>query len=368
MGASLDAGPGAVTGASSTGAPAELTNLGTVQSYAYLEDGLVIAPNILTGTTWIGNDTDGQRKINTASRLRFHYRYGSFPTGAGSFKPAIRRAETPFTIYASLPKVNTNTGAYGVSETHIDLPADPARAGVQLNARWNHFTNDAGLAPDYRVNGPFIGYSVFVEDLDKVSGAIVGTDYAGSGRATYFMVNELRGRDMERQARGYNLYRQMQIRRGFAPLMLFWVCHGLNDRNNTSQPSLGPIKSTDPDGDTAFADNTYAFIQDKIAFWKAQGWPTDELRFIVMPSHPVSAPDDAELLSYRAAAESMLASLPFVHVIDMTAYPMLVNFTEINGGPEPVNTTTGGYYNGEREHLRYAWNREIIKRALDQVM
>ena len=47
---------------------------------------------------------------------------------------------------------------------------------------------------------------------------------------------------------------------------------------------------------------------------------------------------------------------------------MLVNFTEINGGPEPVNTTTGGYYNGEREHLRYAWNREIIKRALDQVM
>ena len=60
--------------------------------------------------------------------------------------------------------------------------------------------------------------------------------------------------------------------------------------------------------------------------------------------------------------------LPFVHVIDMTAYPMLVNFTEINGGPEPVNTTTGGYYNGEREHLRYAWNREIIKRALDQVM
>lgn len=360
--APLDKSAGGPAGTTTTGAPAELEDIGTIYNYSYLEAGSISASTI-SGPLVRGDDSSASFKIDVTSDLRFHFLYGTFPTGSGSFKPSIRRADAGFNTYVSSDVIPTNTGEYSIQSGTLDLAANAGRAGVSLNLRWNHFTNDAGLT-DYRINAPFIGYQVYVEDTAKTAGVIFGMDYSDAGKSTHDMVLAIRGRNAARQAKTYDTYRQLQIDRGYNPIMTFLICHGLNDRNKAGLTSLGPRQDTDSDGPLSFLDNSYAYIRDKMDFWVAQGWDTDELRFIVMPSHPVSDPDDAELISYRAAVKE-LNSMPFVRTVDMTAFPMLLNFEEINGGPEPVDAVSGGYFNGEREHLRYEWHREIAKRLID---
>lgn len=340
-----------------TGAPAELADLGTWRGYKYLPDGSAASANSYSGFLTRMDDAASSRRIDTSSSLRLHFAYGTFPTGAGSFKPAARQDGGAYAIYGSSPVINTNTGSYGLATGYFDLPASESRVGG-VNWRWNHF----GVAG---ITGPFIGYWSYVEDLDKQTGVIFGVDYAGSGQSTYDLAATLASRVDEKRAREYDLYRQLQISRGFDPLVIIFICMGLNDRNETAT-SLGPLASTDGDGAPAFKDNTYAVIQNIKTLWASQGWDTNELRFVVMPSHPTGTPDDAELVAYRAAAKE-LEVMPHVRAVDMTAYPMLISFEEINGAPEPPLTSGGGYYNGEREHIAYPWNRTIIERLLDRL-
>jgi hypothetical protein len=124
------------------------------------------------------------------------------------------------------------------------------------------------------------------------------------------------------------------------------VNEGLNDRNETLA-SVGPAAIADADSYQAFVDNFVA-IQNRIeALWTANGWSLDELFWIVFPSHPVSAPDDAELVSYRKAINEYLATRPRAQMVDLTtlttATEMLANGWYQSVGADRNHLTQTGY-------------------------
>jgi hypothetical protein len=130
---------------------------------------------------------------------------------------------------------------------------------------------------------------------------------------------------------------------------------GLNDRNETLV-SLGPAAITDADSAAAFTDNIVAIFARIESIWSLNGWALEELYFLISVSHPVSTPDDAELVLYREAAEALAATRPRTAA---TRFDRLTDSSEM---------LANGWYQsegGDRNHLTLAAFEALSRREID---
>lgn len=319
-----------------SGAPAGIEAIwpaSSPQPYKYIADGDVQSPG------FSGNRIIDTNDLGVANALRVHYGYGTFNFGAGSFRPAARLNVSPFTTVATAPLTNTNTGAFSRQILQLDIPANPARTqGIEAKI----YNPATGVS----ITGPFVSFFTRFENTARDSGVSCHTLYGAGGQSLYDMAAQLNAYSNLALTNFFTEVRRLQLAKSQNPIVVVYINSGLNDRNETSSPSLGWRASTDPDSPTAYIDNLEAIMKRIEGVWTASGWNLSELFFLVVPSHPVSSPDDTELVSYRAAAYTAAGRqrASFADFTDYTSYTsMLASGFYASGGADTSHLTDAGY-------------------------
>jgi hypothetical protein len=84
------------------------------------------------------------------------------------------------------------------------------------------------------------------------------------------------------------------------------------------------------------------------AVWLSQGWAIEQLFWLVVPSHPVSTPDDSKLINYRNASKDYVSNNPRMSVVDITELTNASEMTSQNwylSGTDKSHLSLAGYYN-----------------------
>lgn len=327
-----------------SGAPSELdkymiTNLG-VSKYAYLESGTFGNGN--NSGLLLNADSLLKPDVNT---LRFHLNYGTFDNGAGSFRISIRLGQTPYTQKAQSSLISTNTGSFGMQVASIDMVPDPSYNTYVFNCKLTSTSNG--------ITAPYFSTYMRVEALERTIGWSYNTLIYKGGSSLRAMAYSLQQTTDESLIHFFEEVRRLQ---GNLKTVVVCINSGLNDRNET-ESSVGPDIYTDGDGPDAFIDNLSAIKIRIDNIWNDQGWDTNELMYLVFGSHPISTPDDSELISYRNAIKSYAKDFDNVKEVDIS---ILTNELEMNAN--------SWYSSGGNEHLSQSGYYEISKRILSKTI
>jgi len=271
--------------------------------------------------------------LDETAAIDFDHWWGSFDSGSGSFTRYLRRGESPFTEIVNPPSINTNTGAFGMNRSTVSMSANVARAGWKIQF----------LAANAAV-GPYFGTFMRARQLNRTAGFSYGTlDYRG-GQSLRTMAYDLQQASDETLTHYFTILRDDQE----SDLITIAICvnSGLNDKNETLA-SVGPAAVADGDSPEAYVDNFDAIRARIEAIWNLNAWDPQELFWIVFPSHPISDPDDAELLTYRAAISAHLTGDSRAQVVDISALTdeteMLANGWYQSAGADRSHLTQAGY-------------------------
>jgi hypothetical protein len=298
---------GATTGASAVQESHQTKPLG----YRYIADGETVNNSTHNGII-VGNE---DVPMDLSSTLRCHYAYSTFATGSGSFQVGVRRDESPWWVLEMDTQVDTNTGSEDYVVGQLDLAGHPDRA-YPVSFKW---TTPQNLP----ITGPFLAYTMRVEDIDKMNGISAQTIYGAGGQSLYDMNASLQSHEIEYLSNYFSELRKLQISAGQKPIVVIYINSALNDQNETSTPSWGWRASTDPDSASAYLDNLESLTKLFHDVWQFSGWDERELFFWLVPSHPISEPDADKLVSYRKAAYSLAHNsdrMSFVDFTNLTSY------------------------------------------------
>ena len=322
----------------STGLPSELDVL---DLHGYLKGGVFNTP-----FNGIGIRKDCPLNVN--SNLRFHYAYGTFTDGDGSFEFGVRHGEAPWTLLKKKPVMPTNTGGYNFVRDYIDLEA--ASRNVDLEAKWY-------LPGNSNIIAPFVSYYIRCEDLDKNNGISVSTLFADGTASLYDMAHWFINQPDKYLINYFSEIRNLQRINQEKPIVIVYINSGYNDMTETASPSLSRGKVKNPTSAEAYVDNLDALINRISSVWGKTGWSTSELYFWVVPSHPESNPDNSKLVSYRQAAYKYCAARGNIGFFDISQH---ITADEIS---------SKGYYLGDatdRKHLTQAGYEYISQIIVDQ--
>lgn len=250
------------------------------------------------GTAIAGSIIEPGCPIDLSGPLRFHFSFGRFAgSGAGSFQPLCRFENFPFETIVTGPTFSTRsgTGAFELAFATLDVPAAARVRPVALRA------SPQGSS----IVGPFIAYHLRAENRSRTSGAAFSSLYALGTKSSNDMARAVRAASDASLTHYFDSLRRLQ---GPSKGVLVRINTGLNDRAE-SRPSvrsgLTPGNAAD-----AYADNLLAIIERLRTIWTLNGWPAEELHFLLTASHPVAEPDEASLRSYREACERLARSQP----------------------------------------------------------
>lgn len=334
---------GGARGATS-GAPAELHKYLDPGSgglfpanYGYLADGESVANNQVNG--WIAN---ADCPLDVTAALDFDFFAGTFAAGAGSWRLSVRTSAGEIAATAT---ISTNTGVEGMRRSSLSIPANPARAGLNLEARWTR-PGTNGLV------GPWFGLWMRASNPAYQTGFSYHTLNFRGGQSARTMAVDLQEASDETLSYYFAEVRRLQ---GASKCVVIMVSSGLND-DNEILASVGPGAYPDGDSPEAYADNLAAITLRIQGIWTLNGWSQDELHFVFMPSHPVSTPDDPDLLAYRAEAKVYAATLDQGSVIDLDdrvgSAIILANGWYASAGADRNHLTQAGYEGVGRRAVR----------------
>lgn len=272
---------------------------------AWLADGLTINNGANAGGVALAAD----HSLGVSNGLRAHYAWVGLASGAGQFQVRARINAAPWTTIASAPVTQTNTGEYSLHRQTLDIPAGVRTTGIEC--KWYL----PGSSP---LTGPFAAAWLRLENPAKHNGVSVSTFYAAGGQSLYDMANYLLTAPIQVLINWFGEARRLQLLEGLKPIVVIYINSGLNDQNETLTPSFGWRASLEPSSATAFTDNLEGIAKGLSDVWQKAGWNPEELFILVMPSHPVSTPDAAKLLSYRKAAFSFAQNRQRTSFIDLT--------------------------------------------------
>ena len=284
--------------------------------------------------------------LDNTAILDFELHYGTFSSGAGDFEGSVRLNASPFSQLVTTGVISTNTGSETIQIAKMSIAADSGRAGEALGARWVSNANG--------INAPFFGLWQRASNPARLTGYSFHTlDYRGGESKRTMAV------DMQQLSDTAMTYYFSEARRlqGLVKTIVITINSGANDRNETLT-SVGPNAVTDGDSAAAFVDNFEAIKVRIEEIWTAEGWDMSELYWLVYPTHPVSDPDDAELISYRDAVAAHILDIPNAQMIDLS---VLTNETEM--------LANGWYASGgaDRNHLTQAGYEQIGIKILDDM-
>jgi hypothetical protein len=276
-------------GTVNSGAPADLA--GELFSYWYLPAGETQKSN--WNVTGFGLAKDHPMDLKGA--LKFRLQYAEFAEGAGSFRPAVRINQPPWKTIASAPaSVSTSGEKTAMKQTEFVLQADPARTTPLM------FSVSAVNA---MITGPFLGEFCSVENTDKQTGCSYQKLYGAGGHSLHEMLTNLRKKGDKALASYFSFVRGSL---NGDKSCLVMINSGLNDRNRKILSS-GPEKKAMANTPAGYSDNLKGLVLLLQKAWTDAGGTQDTLHIAFMPSHPISTPDDAKLVSYRIAANELAA-------------------------------------------------------------
>ncbi|RWI22877.1 MAG: hypothetical protein EOQ92_18355 [Mesorhizobium sp.] len=329
---------GALIGATS-GAPAGLDKylnrgLGGLfpARYTYVADGSSVGSNTTIGLVLAANCP-----LDNGGPLECDLHWGSFDSGAGTFRPFARLGQSPFTTLAvAASPISTNTGAIAMQRTTLSMAANPARSSQPVEFKPTRTGTDG-------ITGPYFSTFMRVSNPVRTTGYCYHTlEYRG-GESARTMAYDLQQATDDTLSYYFAEVRRLQ---GASKCVIIMVNSGLNDRLE-ALTSVGPAAVADGDSPEAFVDNCTAITQRIQAIWTLNAWSQDELHFVFMVSHPVSDPDDAELISYRSAIAAYAATLDQGYTIDLadkiSSAQMLANGWYASGGVDKSHMTLAGY-------------------------
>ena len=287
-------------GFSYTGAPPDadafLDSAASLLSpHAYLH---VPAGATVPGTALAGGLFEPDCPIGMDAALRLHFSYGRF-AGAGdeSFQPLCRYERFPFETILTGPVLTTRSGHAGFELAHgsLDVPQGPRDRPISLRPA-------AGTST---LVGPFIAYHLRAENLDRPRGAAFSSLYALGSKSSNDMARAVLASSDATLTHYFDSLRRLQDP---SKAVLIRVNSGLNDRAE-SRPSVR-LGLTPGNSAAAYQDNLLAIIERLRAIWTLNGWPQEELHFLLTASHPVADPDEAPLRAFRQACDQLALSQP----------------------------------------------------------
>ena len=286
----------------------------------------------LTGTHSLGNH-------NALTAYFAHFAASAY-TG-GSFKPTSRYGESPYSEFTTTATLQSTTGAPShFAITSLDLSADAARTGKSLEFGF------AVGGSEVVATGPITALWTRAENKAKTAGISCHTLYAQGGSSAWDMANTIVNYTDSQLETFFSEVRRLQISAGYSPVVVVYINSGLNDRNETNAPSLGPAKSIQPTSADAFVDNIRAIQARIVALWDARKWDSGELYWLLCPSHRISDPDDTSLVAYRAALVSMMGQDMQTTIVDLGSrmtYAAANTASWYDPGQSQVHLTTLGY-------------------------
>lgn len=220
--------------------------------------------------------------------------WGSFATGAGTFRLSARINESPFSVLASGVDVSTNTGVLGdMAAARLELAANAART-YPIGVNW-------GQASTATLTGPFFCTYLSVENTDRTTGFRFSKFRSFGGESVRAAASILEAADDDTLIHYFTAIRDGQ-RNQTRKAVVMVVNHGLNGRSSDEvNASVGP--GTHLPGNDRFAQvDNFQAIRDRVeAIWLAQGWDIREVRWLYFVSHPVpEASNDAIMQTYDA--------------------------------------------------------------------
>lgn len=324
------------------GAPAPLdVHLGADAGVAPLNYAYVAQGQSVPGTVNHGLRLERTSPLDVNAALRFHFSYGVFgPDAEGMFLPLIRQQEPPYTPLVLGEAVPTAGDQAGPAALSLDLPRQDRN--VALNFRWARTGGE--------IRGPFLAYYVRAENTERPAGFAVHTLYGRGGQSARDMAGALLAWPDESLSMFFRLVRELQTEPG---TVLVRINTGLNDRNETL-PSVG-AQITPGNSPAAYVDNVRAIVERVREIWRLNGWPMDELHFVLTPSHRVGEPEDPLLLAYRDAAEALVLQLPRFAVVRMER---LATQAEMESNNWYINAW-------DHDHLSLAGFERLAAREID---
>ncbi|WP_151765198.1 hypothetical protein [Acinetobacter soli] len=318
-------------------------------NYIYVPDGTVISSHTLNGLI-VGGGSTTKYRLNPVSKLRCHFAYSTFSSGAGSFKPGVRTEQSPWSVRKMADLINTNTGSESKVLTYFDLDVDAARVENPLGFKWT-------VPQQTDITGPFLSYFMRIEDLNKNNGICFSSLYGAGGQSLWDMVAKMNEYSMQHLSNYFNEIRRLQLSKNQSPLVVIYINSGLNDQNETSSPSWGWRESTDGKSATAYLDNLEALAKRISDVWQFNGWDERELFFLIVPSHPTATPDAEKLKAYRKAAFTFAGSRARVSVVDFENLTSESELTANDWYREPT----------DHSHLKLAGYEALSQRIVDLV-
>lgn len=253
--------------------------------------------------------------LNVSAALNFHYSFVGFPQSGpgGSFQPVVRLGCSPWNLLVTAQPQASNFGV-GVRSQVLQVP--PGARSCSIEFRWTPF-NFSGPG----VVGPFMGLYMRAEDPSKQEGMGVSTFYARGGYSARDMAADLLATNELTIATYLTHIRQLQPER---KQVLVRISTGVNDRSE-ALPSVGPVGYLPGFSPEAFKENIEVIINRVRGVWVSQGWPADELSFLITVSppiktlaeEPVGIPDDPLLIAYREQAAQIARENPGVAALRM---------------------------------------------------
>ena len=238
--------------------------------------------------------------INLSEKLKFQFHYGTFDYEGGSFRIILRNDAPPYNRYITSSKISTYSEEPKLQRAEFILEEDEMR-----------FNKNLGFTYRY-IKGPFFGLWMRVFSENIKTGFSFHTLNARGGKSARVLAQDL----IELNDNSLTYYfSQIRENQGATKTIVILINSGLNDINET-EASLGPLQIADGSSSDAFSDNHLAMINRIKKIWEINRWPSNELYWLLIPSHPVSM-SDTKLRDYRHKLQELSEHIENCEVINL---------------------------------------------------
>jgi hypothetical protein len=275
--------------------------------------------------------------IGNENALTFRMHIAKFASGGGTFYPRVRYEQSPWTSLAGGGAVACTAAADEMTYHDLSINADAGRTEIQLGLK---------LFQTETMTAKFFGTFVHAFKTGASAGIAGHTLCASGGDSLADLYDRISALTSSQLGHYFGIIRTRQIGLGQAtPNIIIRINSGLNDRNETD------------DSDTTYGTRLQAIIDKFKEVWTDNGWSLSELSFVITPSHRVSDPDDAELLTYRTIARTVALVNKNTTMVD---FGYLMTYAE---------AVAGSWYNGvDINHLLPAGSEALATREVTAII
>lgn len=229
----------------------------------------------------------------------------------GSFVLFSRLGVAPYTTLAKSSGISTGNNYGSIRIDSLNIPSGSGRAAIDFRAY------EPGGTPAV---GPFEMLYMRVENPALSAGFSTHTLYSFGGHGAWDFAWSMQNTYEDTLTTYFSEVRRLQIAAGQSPIVVVYMNTGLNDRNRTCTPSLGPNPVAFTGMSAAeYVDNIRGAQRRIRKIWEINEWPQGELYWLIIPSHRIADPDDIKLVEYRTAIAAATAADENTSVVDLGA-------------------------------------------------